>query len=184
MGYEVDPQPVYIWEPLANEFWVFDGVIKVEHNVSLKIEDDPDAIKRDKNATGYYNNARNEGNEISIEAIMSPVYTTQNALAGYDGGDRSTNAYTKMLNIKVNRTPVGVITTLKAYMNMLIKSIQVLQDDTNPYGMTVQIVFHEIIMQTGSASTNSTQASSVKDNGTSGGRTPSVWVSWVGSNAI
>lgn len=190
MGFSVDPQPMYIWDAVTNEILFFDGVIKAEHNASLKIEDDPDAIKRDKNATGYYNNARNEGNEIVFDVVMSPVYTSSpiyNASANAfvaNYGDRSATIYQRLMKIKQDRTPVLVVTTLMTYAHMLIKSIQVLQDENNPWGFEGAITFHEIIQQTGQSTAGSTQASALADNGSGGGRTPSVWVDWLGANAI
>lgn len=180
MAFEIDPQPVYIYDTSKKKTLMFDGVLKVQHTAALKIEDDPDNVKKGK---GFVNNAKNEANEVIFNVIMSPVYTTKNDLAG-SSGNRSKNAYSTLLEVKVARRKVQVITTLKTYNNMLIKSIQILQDETNPYGWEAEIAFHEVLTSAGKASSGSTQSSKAVDDGTTNGRTPSIWVSWVGANAI
>ena len=118
-GYDISPQPMYVYDKKKKHKLQFDGVLKIEHTVALKIEDDPANAKA---GDGFVNNAKNEANEVAFDVVMSPVYTTKNDLAG-SSGDRSKNAYTTLLEIKNNRRTVQVITKLKTYSNMLIKSM-------------------------------------------------------------
>ena len=75
-----------------------------------------------------------------------------------------------------------VVTYYATYSNMLLKSISVVQDETNQYGWTGQVTFHEAVAAKGSGGSAGTTVSSVTD--ASGGRTPSILVQWFGANAI
>ena len=183
--FRISPQPIYIYDKENDKQLVLDGVIKVEHTVSLKIEDDTDNIKSGK---GYVNNARQEANEVVIEGMMSSVYTSRNDLAG-EKGDRLKNAFTYLEEIKSSRRLVEVVTTLLTYKRMLVKQVQVLQDETNPFGYSVAITLHEQIEShkkptDNTSTTKPDQTVGSVDSGPGGGRTPSVWYTWVGGNAL
>lgn len=179
MAFEISPQPMYIYDVDKGVDLPFDGVIKVEHTISLKIEDDPSNIK---DGSAYVNNAKNESNEVVVDVVMSEVYTTVNALSG-STGSRSRNAYEVLMDIKKSRRKVQVITSIMTYNNMLIKAVQLLQDESSPFGWQASITFREATDDSGTKK-NDTQASKPVDDGTKNGRTPSIWVRWVGSNAI
>ena len=109
---------------------------------------------------------------------MSQVYTTATDLAG-SSGDRLRNSYTYLEELKHDRRLVEVVTTLMTYKKMLLKSVQVHQDENNQFGYSVTIVLHEQI-----ESKKNGHNASTTEYGTSPGRTPSVWVAWGAGNAI
>ena len=78
--FNTPPQPVYIYDAGRGMTFYFDGVIKVDHSVQLKIEDDPSNVKN-----GYVNSAKNEADEVTLDVVMSKVYTTKGDLPGRSG---------------------------------------------------------------------------------------------------
>lgn len=173
----ISQQPAYIYDVDKRATYVFDGVVKIQHAQTLKIEDDPSS-KKGKN---YINNAQNEPDEITLDVVMSNVYSEQSDITGQNS-DRAKGALATLMELKKARRKVQVVTYYATYSNMLLKSISVVQDDTNHYGWTGQLTFHESVASKGSGGSAGSTVSSVTD--ASGGRTPSVWVSWVGANAI
>lgn len=144
--------PGYIYDEETGKVLYFDAIVKVQHTVALKIEDDPDKIQDGSDEYGnqqkkYINNAINEADEVSFDVVMSNVHTDTGDLPG-STGDRCVNAYTVLREIKTSRRKVKVITTYATYSNMLIKAIQLLQDETNTYGWSASITFHEAIAKT------------------------------------
>lgn len=178
MAFNISPQPLYIFDTDKKRQLLFDGVIKTEHTLSLKIEDDPSNIK---DGSAYVNNAKNDPNEVTIEVMMSNVYTSQNDLAGKTE-NRTKNAYEVLQELKTSRRKCEVVTSIMTYKNMLLKTVQVLQDENTPFGWSATLTFREAPTNTGAK--NKTQSTSCVDDGTTNGRTPSVWVNWVGANRI
>ena len=62
----ISQQPAYIYDVDKRATYVFDGVVKIQHAQTLKIEDDPSS-KKGKN---YINNAQNEPDEITLDVVM------------------------------------------------------------------------------------------------------------------
>lgn len=181
MALNISPQPLYIFDSGANKKLLFDGVMKMEHTLSLKIEDDPSNIKKE-NGASYVNNAKNDPNEITIEVMMSDVYTARNDLSGTTS-KRTKNAFEVLQELKTSRRKVEVVTSIMTYKDMLLKTVQVLQDENTPFGWTGSLTFREAPEANASAK-NTVQSTKCVDDGTNNGRTPSVWVNWVGGNRI
>lgn len=179
MAFEIPPQPGYIYDAERRRTLVFDGISKIQHNLSLKIEDDPSSIKK---GTTYVNNAQNEPDEVSFDIVMSNVYTTVNDLVG-TADDRGRAAYAQLLALKKERRKVQVVTYLCTYHNMLLKSIAITQDDTCPNGWIGTLTFREAVELKGGGG-SATASSGLVSTGASEGRTPSIWVYWLGANAI
>lgn len=175
----ISQQPAYIYDVDKRATYVFDGVVKIQHAQTLKIEDDPSS-KKGKN---YINNAQNEPDEITLDVVMSNVYSEQSDITG-PNSDRAKGALATLMELKKARRKVQVVTYYATYSNMLLKSISVVQDDTNHYGWTGQLTFHESVAAKGSGGSAGSTVSSVTVTDASGGRTPSVLVRWFGANAI
>lgn len=176
------PQTIYVFDTDLNKTYVFDGVVKMSHDLTLKMEEEPD----EKKAANFTNNARNEPNKVTIEVIMSDVYTTRNDLTNRNEV-RSKSAMEVLAELKQSRRKVQVVTTLLTYNNMLLAGISVTQDDsTTHHGWQGQLTFAECYESAKTAASGGSTAatSTTKDSGITNGRTPSVWVSWVGENAI
>lgn len=176
---QISQQPAYIYDVDKRKTYVFDGVIKIQHTQTLKIEDDPSA-KKGKN---YVNNAQNEPDEITLDVAMSNVFSGQSDITAQNS-DRSKGALATLMELKKARRKVQVVTYYATYSNMLLKSISVVQDETNQYGWTGQVTFHEAVAAKGSGGSAGATVSSVTVTDASGGRTPSVLVRWFGANAI
>ncbi|MBR2799811.1 MAG: hypothetical protein IKE04_02825 [Oscillospiraceae bacterium] len=169
MSFEIPEQPVYLYDPDTGATYFFDGVIKIEHSIQLKIEDDPSNIK---NAKAYTNNARNEPDEIKIEIAMSNVYVTTGDLPG-KSGDRLKNAFSVLDGLKSACRLLSVVTTLKTYTKMLIKSLTVTQAEGNADGWNGEITLHQLLEPYKAPKARNNTSSEV-DDGTDADRTPSL----------
>lgn len=165
MAFEISPQICYIQD--GSNSYMFDGVTKMAHNLSLKCEEEPD----DKKKAEYLNNAKNEPNKVVLDATMSDVYTTESSLTNKDN-PRSKSAFGVLVELKESRRTVQVITPLRTYNNMLLVGITVEQDDTIHYGWAGQLTFQEAYESTksggGTSRTNTAGSESP-------GLTPSIW---------
>lgn len=168
MSFEIPEQSVWLYDPATDLAYYFDGVIKVQHSISVKIEDDPANIKK---AEKYTNNATNEPDEVQIEIVMSGVYTTAGALSG-DSGDRIRNAFSVLDALKRACTLLQVITPLKTYTDMLIKSLAVQQADGAVDSWSGTITLHERIEEA-KKKKDQPRTGSAEDDGTSKNNTAS-----------
>lgn len=170
MSLEIPEQPIYLYDPDTGATYYFDGVIKIEHAVQLKIEDDPSNIKK---AEEYTNNAKNEPDEVKIEIAMSNVYATTGDLPGRSG-DRLKNAFSVLDELKTSRKLLKVITSLKTYSDMLIKSLAVTQAEGNADGWSGELTLHQLV-EPYKAAKKSNNTSDEVDDGTDDQRTPSIF---------
>lgn len=172
----ITPQVCYIYDQKSGETYMFDGVLKVNHSMTLKIEEE---ITKDQEK--YVNNAKNEPNKVTFDVIMSDVYTSRDALTNKNQ-TRSVSALMVLNNLKRARNLVDVITNLMTYKDMLLSGIALTQDDTTThFGWYGQLTFQEKF-EAPNAQDVKTEVSKAKGAATA--RTPSVWVNWIGANAI
>ena len=152
--YPIPPQSCCIYSD--GKVYMFDGVIRIQHNISTKVDEEPNAEKYT-----YVNNATNDPDKITLDVMMSDVYMGGGAIEGQpeyssaqntalsaakDSGvsterSRSSNAYGILKQMKEDRKYVSVITPQYVYVDMMITSLVVNQDETCPYGWSGQIVF-------------------------------------------
>ena len=179
--FPITPQAFYIFNKSKNETYMVDGVIKVSYAMTLKVEEEPNEEK----AWQYINNAKNEPNKVTFDVIMSEVYTTRNDLTKH-AENRSESALTVLNNVKRERVLVDVVTNLMTYSNMLLSGISLTQDDgTTHFGFYGQLTFTEKPEGGGGDGGGAPSAEATgRKSSTSNARTPSVWVSWLGANAI
>ena len=137
-AFKIPDQPMYIYRPDTGETYLFDGVVKASHQMSLKIEEEPT-----KHQEIYVNNARNEPNKVTFDIIMSDVYTSRDALTKRTK-NRSESALVVLNELKRDRVLLHVITNLMTYTDMLLSGISLTQDDgTTHFGFWGQLVFTE-----------------------------------------
>ena len=151
----VPPQTCCIYDKDTNKVYLFDGVIKIQHQLTNKLEEEPS-----KNKEMYVNNAKGEPDKVTLEVMMSDVYTGKSALDQAIGmnsaqasaknhtksylkteNSRSANALAVLKALKEKRNKLAVITPQIVYTDMLIASIVSNQDETCPFGWSGQIVF-------------------------------------------
>ena len=150
------PQNVCIYEQDTGKMYVFDGVVKIQHQISMKMEEEPS-----KHKDQYVNNARNEPDKLTLEIVMSDVYDGGGEIANsvemdatqFDaynasksristaGETRSSNAYATLKELKESRRKLSIVTPQYVYTEMLIASLVVNQEEASPYGWQGQIVF-------------------------------------------
>lgn len=157
----VPPQSVCIYDNSTGKTYLFDGVLKIQHQLTMKIEEEP-SKKKDE----YVNNARNEPDKVTIEVVMSDVYSGGGAFSNSAGlsneqsaarnatknsvsieDSRSANAFAVLHALKEARQKLAVITPQFVYVNMIIASVTTNQDDSCPYGWMGQIVFQRAYEQ-------------------------------------
>lgn len=165
------PKACYIYDTDLNKYYYFDGVVKSSHALALKIEEEVQ-----KNKEQYINNAKNEPNKLTMDVVMSDVYTDRSDLTDTQEV-RSVSAFEVLNELKRSRRKVKVITTLMTYNEMLLGSISVEQNEDLQYGWAGQLTFQEPYEST---QKKDSTASSVKDNGTTETRTPSCWYTTFG----
>ena len=160
--FTVPPQSVAIYNQENGKIYYFDGVLKIQHTFSVKIEEEPEKHKDE-----FVNNARNEPDKLSLEVMMSDVYTDDANMtmsSGWDEGSQET-AYNKVKNsiirlkdsdgtwtrsgnavyvlrkMKQARTKLSIITPQYVHVDMIIANLVVNQEDTTPFGWQGQIDF-------------------------------------------
>jgi len=151
----VPPQSCCIYDSSTGKTYLFDGVIKIQHQFSMKIEEE---ISKDKEK--YVNNAKNEPDKLTLDVAMSDVYTgtsEMDSAASYSGsmanalkavknklsidGTRSADALRTLVLLKESRKKIAVITPQYVHVDMIISSVIVNQDESCPYGWSGQIIF-------------------------------------------
>lgn len=129
-----EKQSVYIQD--GGDTYRFDGVIKIDHQSSLKIEDDPADAKGDK----YTNNAAVEPDRVTMDIVMSDAIGERDAFTSGDES-RTVSAYQKLKELQRGRTLVVLTTRLDTYTDMLIEAINANEDEEHTYGMVATVVF-------------------------------------------
>lgn len=152
----VPPQSCALYRPDTGAVYMFDGVIRIQHNISVKIEEEPDGSKYE-----YVNNAIYEPDKVTLDVMMSDVYKGSSDLDGSNENrsnyseeinkakplglesedTRSGIAYSIIRGIQRDRVYLTVITPQHVYTEMMISSFTANQDETCPYGWSGQIVF-------------------------------------------
>ena len=136
--FPIPPQACYIYDKDKKKTYMFDGVTKVAHSMTLKVEEEP---KNEKKAD-FVNNAKNEPNKVTFDVVMSDVYTSRDDLTN-TMQVRSMSALKVLNDLKRSRRKVDVITNLMTYKDMLLQSLAITQDDTIHFGWAGQITFQE-----------------------------------------
>ncbi len=109
--------------------YTFDGVISIAHSLSLKVATDSDSSV----GSDYVNNARNEPDVVTLTVVASDANVN---LEGW-----SAQTFRGMVNIKERRNLCYLVTTIRAYDNMLLTDISAIQDETCPDGWTGSLTF-------------------------------------------
>jgi len=118
----------------------FDGVTSVSHSLSLKIVTDADSSSEGDTV----NNARNEPDVVTLSVVASDTHVN---VAGW-----SMQTLRSLAAIKESRYLCKVVTSLRTYDDMLLSSIDVLQDETCPEGWTGTLTFTHASKGSSSAS--------------------------------
>lgn len=168
--FPISPQACYIYDKDKKKTYMFDGVTKVAHSMTLKMEEEP----KNEQKKDYVNNAKNEPNKVTFDVVMSDVYTSRDDLTN-TMQVRSMSALNVLNDLKRSRRKVDVITNLMTYKDMLLQSLAITQDDTIHFGWAGQITFQEFVKATG----NTSHATGTGGQGS--GKSPSLWVQWFGT---
>ena len=170
-GFRVPPQNLCIYDQEDGKIYVFDGILKSQANMSLKIEEDPSKKKE-----LYVNNARNEPTKVTWDVAMSDVYSgssnltignpaseaQQLAIGSFSGGGmetRSGRAAVTLRTLKEARHMLTVLTALDVFTDMLLQSVVINQDDQCPCGWNGQLTFqekYEVVQKLDVTSSNAT----------------------------
>lgn len=156
---------------IDDKLYYFDGVTKISANISIKIDDEEDKKKYE-----YTNHARNESDKVTLDVIMSDVYTGHSHLSkgiklsktekkiykainkklktDISKNTRSGKAFATLKMLKENRDKMVVVTPQAIYTDMLIQSVVMNQDSTTPFGWEGQVVFEHTIEQKKQAKSN------------------------------
>lgn len=177
MVFSVPPQSVCIYDQTDESVYLFDGVTKIQHSLTMDIQEEPDDKKKSK----YLNNARNNPDKLTIDVVMSDVYTGEGAIVtkASDLSSQQTkagDAASKVLGspvsaksswtrseaaantlhwLKEQRRYVSVITPQYVHVDMIISSVTINQDDNFPCGWEGQIVFQHAFEKEVKKPTNS-----------------------------
>lgn len=163
-GFPVPPQSVCIYDQSDGAVYMFDGVTKVQHTLALDIQEEPDSKKKDE----FVNNARNQPDKLSLDIVMSDVYTGggdiitkqsiakdkfKEAINSIPGSliqqemknpwTRSASAFYTLHWLKEQRRKLTVITPQYVHVNMILGNITVNHEDSCPFGWEGQIVFQK-----------------------------------------
>ena len=180
-AFSVPPQSVAIYNQSNGKLYMFDGVLKIQHTFSVKIEEEPEKHKDE-----FVNNARNEPDKLSLDVMMSDVYSDESNMTISSGWDdaaqetaynsangklinlrnedgswtRSGNAVYVLNRLKRDRVRLSVITPQYVHVNMIIANITINQDDATPFGWQGQIDFQHAYDPVPEKETNTSKSSS------------------------
>ena len=174
-GMPVPPQSVCVYDQENGKIYLFDGVTKIQHALSMKIEEEPEKHKDE-----YVNNARNEPDKLTLDVVMSDVYDgsgaivnaraftaaertafdkTKSSLIARDSSEpytRSENAFYVLHDLKEARRKLSVVTPHFIHTDMILASITVNQDEEHTDGWEGQIVFQHTYKAPAPKKNNST----------------------------
>ena len=167
LKFRVPPQSVCVYDQDEKKLYTFDGVIKIQQQMSLKIEEDPSKKKE-----LYVNNARNEPDKVTLDVMMSDVYGDQvsgqlivesttfdtnsaQSIGSGGGNTRSSRAVNLLHTLKESRRMLTVVTPQYVYTDMLLQGVTVTQDDSCPFGWQGQLTFQEKYEETQKKDTTS-----------------------------
>ena len=183
-GMSIPPTSCCIFDPSTGKTYVFDGVVQIQHSMSMKMEEEP------QKAEQFVNNAKNEPDKVTLDVVMSDVHSNSSALGGSasmnaeqsaaynagkkyfgsSGSSRSANALAILRELKESRKKISVVTPQYVHTDMLISSITCNQDDETPYGWSGQIVFQHAYAAVAAKATDNSNAKKAGDST----RTPSM----------
>ncbi len=112
--------------------YTFDGVTAVSHALTLKVSTDSESSED----TDYVNHARNEPDVLTLSVAASDANVP---VPGW-----SRQMMTSLAQIKELRLLCQVVTSLRAYDNMLLTALAVQQDETCPDGWTGTLTFTHV----------------------------------------
>lgn len=158
-GLKPPPQCGCIYDQEDGSIYLFDGILKFQHSVSLDIQEEPDNKKKE-----FVNNAKLQPDKLTLDVIMSDVYTGGGAIVNKAGAlssaqntafnktkssisregssrTRSENAYYAMHWLAQQRRKLSVITPQYVYVDMILESMTVNQDDQIQNGWEGQLTF-------------------------------------------
>uniref|UniRef100_A0A6M3M430 Dit-like phage tail protein N-terminal domain-containing protein n=1 Tax=viral metagenome TaxID=1070528 RepID=A0A6M3M430_9ZZZZ len=126
------------------EYWVFDAVIKLEHNESQRITQHPVQLGANITDHSYALPAK-----LTMEIGMSDVM--EGYLPGQWGDDissppRSVAAYLQLVSWKDLGMPLTITTRLKDYHNMVVAFITAPDDKTTAHGLKCMVTFQQIFV--------------------------------------
>ena len=157
--FAVPPQSVCIYHQSTGKIYMFDGVTKIQHVFAVKLEENAKADTKDKDKV--VNNATNEPDKLTLDVVMSDVYTDNNNMTianGWDADQQSTsysktkdsvisdftrsgNAAYVLRRLKEERSKLSVITPQYVHVDMILSNVTITQDDECPFGWVGQIEF-------------------------------------------
>lgn len=166
--FDVPPQSCCIYDQDTGKTYLFDGVMSVQHALSMKIEEEPSKYKDQ-----YVNNARNEPDKVTLSVAMSDVYSgggdiidasgwdsdsqktafynTKDKLLSRIGGSeswsRSELAFYTLHRLKEDRKKLALITPQFVYVDMIIANLTVTWDEKCTYGWNGQLVLQKAYEQ-------------------------------------
>ena len=119
----------YILVKQSGYKYSFDGVVSMSHALSLKVSKDSES----SDTADFINNARNEPDVLTLSVAAS------DAIVPVIGWSRQT--MDSLAQIKEQLLLCKVVTALRTYDNMLLTSLDVLQDETCPDGWFGTLTF-------------------------------------------
>lgn len=128
----------------------FTGVISIEHNMALNLDN------TSSQGTDIVNGARNLANQVTLNVVETDVE---------HGSGWAASMLTAMAALKKNRYLCRVVTSMVTYEDMLLTEINATQDEENQYGWSGSLAFMECIPVT------EENAQTVKANNNSSVRT-------------
>ena len=136
--------------------WHFTGVVSIEHNLALNLDN------TETQGLDIVNGARNLPNQVTLSVIE----TDTEHPAGW-----AARMLEAMASLKKQRTLCSVITTMGTYDRMLLTEITATQDEENQCGWSGSLVFMEYIpvaAENAETVKNNNNSSARKNTGSSG----------------
>ena len=172
--FPVPTQTTYFITQSDGKNFTFDGVVAIQHSLSSKFDEDPS-----DDADEYKNSAKNEPDKVTIDVMMSDVYTSTGNLTDAHPrakeNTRSAAAFTALHQIKEERELLMVVTPQYIYTDMVLGTVTVNQDENSQYGFEGQLTFqHKYETE---SSDDDTSSDGTDDDGDVD-RTGSWWTTW------
>ena len=110
--------------------WHFTGVIEIEHNLALNLDN------KSSQGADIVNGARNLANQVTLSVVETDVEHT----SGW-----SARMLEAMISLKKQRALCRVVTSMASYEQMLLTEITAVQDESNQFGWSGTLAFMEYI---------------------------------------
>jgi hypothetical protein len=119
----------------------FDGKLRESHNYQLTMTENP--LEFGANAVDH---AYVQPERVELDVFVGDVWTGLNRASTYNLFQRSSDALARLKQLMIDREPLTIVCQLAQYSNMMLREINVDQDNSTASTLVANLVFQEAII--------------------------------------